>query len=154
MTLRILALLAGLAVAHASVAHAQTPPAAPHAEHDGTGNTMFVTGLTVLVSSWALTGATATTLVALANQRPEITIESWIPVVGPWIMLGDTRGYDDLQLGLTVASAVVQTIATGVMIAGLVLDAQAPPRPAARAGVHVLPTFGASGAGISLSGWF
>jgi hypothetical protein len=93
------------------------------------GEGLTIAGLSVFVSTYALTGLSATTLVLVANTREATILESWMPLVGPWIMLGDSAGFNDLQIGLVVASGVLQTLSVGALIAGLVLMSEAGPAP-------------------------
>ena len=104
-------------------------------------------GLGVFVGTYALTGLSATTLVIVANARDETIAESWIPLVGPWLMLADSAGFNSLQVALTAVSGVLQTLSLGAMIAGLVLGAQ----PDEEETVRLLPAVGPSHAGLHLS---
>lgn len=154
-------LLVVLSSALGSTARAQdsgnaSPPApAPRVgdEQRAVGNTLWVTGLSVLGASWALTGITSTTLVKVANARDVTIYESWIPVVGPWIMVGDSRGFDTTQMALTITSGIVQTLACAAFIAGLVLESDAP-REATAARIWFAPTLGSGTAGVGAFGTF
>lgn len=154
-----LVLVVVLASAFAQAAHAQDSVASSGPtthlgdEQRAVGNALWVTGLSVLAASWGLTGIASTTLVKVANARDVTIYESWIPVVGPWIMLGDSRGFDDTQLALTITSALVQTLACAALIVGLVLENDAPRDPTV-ARVWIAPTLGSGTAGIGAFGTF
>lgn len=102
------------------------PPATAQSPDHALGEALWISGLTVLVSSWALTGAATSTLVYLAAARDESIVESWIPVVGPWIMLADSAGFDGLQLAGTAISGILQLAGLVSLITGLVLVDQDP----------------------------
>jgi hypothetical protein len=130
-----------------------TEPGAPRTEQQAIGNTLWVTGLSVFAATYALTGIATTTLVMVADARTVTIGESWIPLVGPWIMLGDSRGFDTSQLALTAVSAVLQTLGCAALIVGLVLENDGP-GDASAARVWITPTFGDRGAGLSVAGVF
>lgn len=159
-----IAILSALVIAtSASLAHAQTSeeqadaPISDEArrrdDRHALGETLWVAGLSVFAATWALTGAAGTTLVNVANGRTETIVESWIPLVGPWIMLGDSRGFDGLQLALTAVSGVLQAVGCGALIAGLVLVNESPD-DASSASVWLVPTAGDQGGGLAVAGSF
>ena len=131
---------------------ASAPPAPPDERH-AIGEPMWIAGLSVLVASWALTGAVTTTLVKISNSRDMTIAQSWIPIAGPWIMLADSSGFDTSQLALTFVSGILQTLGCAAFIAGLVLDGEASHGTTA-ARLRLVPTAGAEGAGVSVAGWF
>jgi hypothetical protein len=145
-------LVVATALLHGAIARAQPPDADVPSSDDrhAVGEALWVSGLVVLASTWALTGASATVLVRIANARDVTIAESWIPLVGPWIMLGDSAGLDTTQVALTAVSAALQTLATAALIVGLVLDLDRP----RGAGVTVAPSASAGGAGLAIAGSF
>jgi len=157
-----------LVLGSASLASAQPPPdtgdgtaaaetrpgASALAERHAIGNTLWVTGLSVLAPSYVLTGAVGTTLVMIANARSATIAESWIPIAGPWIMLADSRGFDSTQIALTVVAGTLQALGCAAFIAGLVLENEGP-ADAGTAHLWLAPSFTADlGGGLSLAGVF
>lgn len=155
---RIVVLLIALA-SFPSLAQAQSPPAevaSTRNEGHAIGEPMWMAGLTVFAASYALTGISATTLVVVANGRDGTIPQAWIPVVGPWLMLADSAGYDGLQVGLTVVSGILQLLGAGALVAGLVLDSGSSSSSASTASTSLLlsPMGGPSTLGLVLSGTF
>lgn len=138
-----------------SLAQAQSPTDVAPAHDDGhaIGEPMWTAGLTVFVASYALTGIAATTLVVVANARDGTIVQSWIPIIGPWLMLADSAGYDGLQIGVTVASGILQLFGAGAFIAGLVLDSGSSSTPVSTS-LILGPMGGPSVGGLTLSGTF
>jgi hypothetical protein len=97
------------------------PTRRPADGHRALGEGLWIAGLSVWAATYAFTGAGATALVYFANTRDATTIESWIPFVGPWIMLGDSEDFDRGQMAAVAISGVLQLAALASFIAGVVL---------------------------------
>jgi hypothetical protein len=136
--------------ADADADDASSPEAAPNDRH-GLGEALVISGVSVLAGTWVLTGATATTLVVFTNGRTATLVESWIPVVGPWIMVGDSVALDGGQLALAVISGVLQAAGLAATIAGIVLLNE-PGNSAPLASLSIAPMAGNGTAGLSVSG--
>ncbi len=117
------------------------------------GEPLWMSGLTLLTATYVLTGATSTTLVMVANAREGTIVQSWIPVVGPFLMLADSAGYDTAQLAFTGISAALQVLGLAALVTGIVLDAQAGPG-SGTAALRLAPLAGPSGSGLALIGTF
>lgn len=123
--------------------------------HHELGEGLTIAGLTVFVSTYGLTGLATTTLVLVANTRETTIAESWVPLVGPWIMLGDSSGFNDLQIGLLAISGVLQAFSVAALIAGLVLQSEPSPTATARGPwIQVAPIASSNVLGIQLAGGF
>jgi hypothetical protein len=140
--------------ASAQVAPTERDDDAALAERRAAGNTVWVTGLAVLTSTWVITGAVGTTLVEIANARPMTIAESWIPVAGPWILCADSRGFTESQLALAIVSGVVQALGAVAFVTGLVLENEGPSTRAGAARLWLAPTANRDGAGLHLAGTF
>lgn len=115
------------------------------------GTALWVTGLSLMGAFWLATGITTTAIVGgYRNPNWRSAGEAWIPVVGPFVMLGDSNGYTGAQVGATVASAILQTISTGLFVTGLVIVATT----SSGRETAIVPTPMDRGAGLSLVGRF
>lgn len=147
-----LALALGLASALLlGVSPASAQPSDPAHE---VGEPLWMAGLSVFVATYVLTGLTTTTLVIVANGRHESIGESWIPVIGPFVMLADSAGFDVAQTALTAVSAALQVLGCAGLIVGIVLDAQPSPSGEASAELWLTPLLGPDGSGLSVGGRF
>lgn len=137
-----------------AVVETEAPRDAPASTGNrGLGEALWITGVAVFVPTYVLTGIAATTLVTVSESRSATIAESWIPIVGPWIMLGDSAGFDTLQLAGTAISGVLQAFALASFIAGIVLVNDAPADPNS-ARVSLLPGARGADGGLSLTGAF
>lgn len=76
---------------------------------------LWIPGLIALPASWLLTWTIASTALPLYGDAIEM---SYIPVIGPWLMLTQPlNGYE----GFAVAMGIVQDVAAIMLILGLVL---------------------------------
>jgi hypothetical protein len=134
-----------------TVASEPIEEAPPADDRRALGEALWISGLSVWAVTYVFTGLTATTLVTVANTRPATIAESWIPVVGPWIMLGDSVGFDTGQIAGTIISGVLQAAGVAMFIAGVVLVDEAPRGGNTR--VELGPLF-TDGGGLRLAGAF
>lgn len=129
-------------------------PGFARADDDDLPEALTVAGVTVLATTYGLTGLTTTTLVIVANRREETIAFSWIPVAGPWIMLGDSAGFNSLQLFAAAASGVLQAAGVGMLIAGLVISMERYGGIQSRDGPRLIPMLSSNQAGLALTGRF
>lgn len=76
---------------------------------------LWVTGLIVFPVSYVLTGTMATAL----SYNDDYATYSWIPLVGPWLMLGEANG--DAETGAAIAGGVAQLAGLTMFVLGLTL---------------------------------
>jgi len=116
------------------------------------GRTLWITGLTVFAASYVATGVTATLSVTFAHTRDATIVESWVPLAGPWIMLGDSPDFDSGQKAATVIAASLQTLSAAAFVTGVVLEnkERRPPTPA----VSLAPLGTPGARGLVLVGTF
>lgn len=133
-----------------------TWPVAAQEVHDPAhevGEPLWMAGLSLWAATYVLTGAASTTLVMVANGREGTIVQAWIPVVGPFLMLADSAGYDTAQLVFTGLSAALQVLGLAGLVTGIVLDAQ--PSPSGETAVlRLTPLVGPSGSGFAVIGTF
>ena len=143
----VIALAAATSLHAALPAPASAQPADPNHE---IGEPLWIAGLTVLGTTYLLTGATVTTLRMVASAREERIWQGWVPLAGPLIMLGDRAGFDDTQIALTAVAAALPWLGLGALVVGAVLDAQPDPARPASGSLVLRPRASADLVGIDL----
>jgi len=113
---------------------------------------LLITGLSVFLASYAITGAATTATVVIAHGRNVTIGESWVPVAGPWIMLADSAGFDAAQMTATAVGGVLQTLSAASLITGIALTAPAPQREARS--LVIAPVVTANGGHLLIGGAF
>lgn len=81
---------------------------------------LWITSLSIFLGTYLVTGAMATWMSLDNGGRGATIAESWIPVVGPWLMVADHHGLDGTQIGAAVISGVLQAVSLATLIVALV----------------------------------
>lgn len=85
-----------------------------HVERETSVKGLWIPGIIIFGASWALTATTASAFTA-----GDYALFAWIPLVGPWLMLG-AAGNDE-QVGAALASGILQLAGATMFILGLTL---------------------------------
>lgn len=106
------------AVSSYPAAYPAPPPVAPHLEtrtRETSIRGLWIPGLIGLPASWLVTWVVSATSLPLSGDAIEL---SFIPVLGPWLMLTQTlNGYD----GFAITMGILQGASALMLILGLTL---------------------------------
>jgi hypothetical protein len=117
---------------------------------------MLITGGAIFLGTYAASAVAGSIVGTSADEKLAI------PLVGPWIALGDRwcalgkcGFYEDVNFLAIVTSGVAQAAGLGIAIASFFVDERRPSREAAKPGVRVVPvSMGRGGAGLGAHGTF
>lgn len=85
-----------------------------HVERETSVKGLWIPGIIIFGASWALTATVASSFAV-----GDYALFAWIPLVGPWLMLGPAA--DDEQVGAALASGIIQLAGATMFLLGLTL---------------------------------
>lgn len=102
----------------------QPQPQPQYVERSESITGLWVTGVVLFPVSWVLTWTFTMSTLDSTGRDPDYTLWSWVPLIGPWFMLGqgdDGRGLNESEIGGAVLSGIVQAASLTMIILGLAL---------------------------------